>query len=42
MAYARARGLLLRALSLALLAAALANPTVRSEEREPLADIAVA
>ena len=42
MAYARTRGLLLRVLSLAFLLAALANPTIRSEEREPLTDIAVA
>ena len=39
---ARARGALLRALSLAILLAALANPTIRNEEREPLTDIAVA
>lgn len=39
---ARARGGLLRALSLAILLAALANPTIRTEEREPLTDIAVA
>ncbi|MCA3555077.1 hypothetical protein [Aestuariivirga sp.] len=38
----RARGTLLRALSLALLVAALANPVIRSEERQPLPDIAVA
>jgi hypothetical protein len=42
LALARARGALLRALSLAILLAALANPTVRNEEREPLTDIAVA
>ena len=41
-AWARARGWLLRALSLALLLAALANPTLRHEDREPLKDIAVA
>ncbi len=41
-AFARARGWPLRALSLALLLAALANPTLRQEEREPLKDIAVA
>jgi hypothetical protein len=42
LAFARARGLWLRALSFAVLLAALANPTIRSEEREPLTDIAVA
>ncbi len=42
LAVARARGALLRAVSLAILLAALANPTVRNEEREPLTDIAVA
>ena len=42
LALARTRGALLRALSLAILLAALANPTVRNEEREPLTDIAVA
>jgi hypothetical protein len=41
-AWAHARGWLLRALSLALLLAALSNPTLRHEEREPLKDIAVA
>ncbi len=41
-AWARARGWLLRALSLALLLGAIANPTLRHEEREPLKDIAVA
>jgi hypothetical protein len=41
-AWARARGSLLRALSLALLLAALSNPTLRHEERGPLKDIAVA
>ena len=38
----RARGTLLRALSFVLLIAALANPVVRSEQRQPLPDIAVA
>jgi hypothetical protein len=42
MAYGRMRGVLLRALSLALLILALANPTIRNEERNPLTDIAVA
>ncbi|MCA3559862.1 MAG: hypothetical protein IOC82_02390 [Aestuariivirga sp.] len=42
LAAARARGTLLRALSFALLLAALANPVIRSEERQPLPDIAVA
>ena len=42
LAVARARGTWLRALALALLVAALLNPTIRSEEREPLTDIAVA
>jgi len=42
MAYARTRGLVLRALALALIMAALANPSVRNEERNPLSDIAVA
>ena len=42
LAFARARGVALRALSLAILVAALANPTIRSEEREALTDIAVA
>ena len=36
LAIGRARGTLLRALSFALLIAALANPVVRSEERQPL------
>jgi hypothetical protein len=40
--FARTRGAWLRALSLAILLAALANPTVRNEEREALSDIAVA
>ena len=35
----RSRGALLRALSLAALLAALANPTLRQEERESLANI---
>lgn len=38
----RSRGTLLRTLSFALLLAALANPVIRNEEREPLTDIAVA
>ena len=42
LAFARARGVLLRALSLALLIAALANPVIRNEQSEPLTDIAVA
>ncbi len=42
LAFARASGVALRALSLAILVAALANPTIRSEEREALTDIAVA
>lgn len=42
MGYARMRGALLRAFSLALLLLALANPTIRNEERNPLTDIAVA
>jgi len=42
LAAARARGMLLRALSFALLIAALANPVIRNEERQPLPDIAVA
>jgi hypothetical protein len=42
LALARTRGALLRAVSLAILLAALANPTVRNEEREALTDIAVA
>src|SRR5215510_15002439 len=37
----RNRGALLRALSLAALLAALANPTLRQEERESLANIAI-
>ena len=41
-AWARARGWPLRALSLALLLAALSNPSIRHEDREPLKDIAVA
>ncbi len=41
LAFARARGLLLRALAFALLLAALANPVIRSETREALSDIAV-
>ena len=40
--FARSRGAWLRALSLAILLLALANPTVRNEEREALSDIAVA
>jgi hypothetical protein len=39
---ARARGTALRALALALLVAALANPVIRTEQRETLSDIAVA
>ena len=42
LAIGRSRGTLLRALSFALLLAALANPVVRNEERQPLPDIAVA
>lgn len=42
LAIGRARGTLLRALSFALLLAALANPVIRSEQRQPLPDIAVA
>ena len=42
LAASRARGAWLRALALALLVIALANPTVRNEEREALSDIAVA
>ena len=42
LASARARGALLRACRSRILLAALANPTVRNEEREPLTDIAVA
>lgn len=38
----RSRGTLLRTISFALLLAALANPVIRNEEREPLTDIAVA
>ena len=41
-AIARSRGWPLRALSLALLLAALANPSIRNEERQGLDDIAVA
>jgi hypothetical protein len=37
----RSRGALLRALSLAALLAALANPTLRQEERESLANIVI-
>lgn len=42
LAAGRARGLVLRALAFALLLAALANPVIRSEDRQPLPDIAVA
>ena len=42
LAIGRSRGTLLRTLSFALLLAALANPVVRNEERQPLPDIAVA
>lgn len=42
MAVAQARGWLLRGAALALLLLALANPSVRNEEREELTDIAVA
>ncbi len=42
LAFARSRGLMLRSLSFAILLAALANPTIRNEEREALTDIAVA
>ena len=42
MAMARTRGLWLRAAALALIVLALANPVIRSEQREPLSDIAVA
>jgi hypothetical protein len=42
LALARARGSLLRALALVLLAAGLANPVIRTETREELSDIAVA
>jgi hypothetical protein len=38
----RARGWMLRALALALLVAALVNPSLRNEDRESLSDIAVA
>jgi hypothetical protein len=41
-AWAGARGWMLRLVSLALLLSAIANPTLRHEEREPLKDIAVA
>ena len=41
-AYARARGWPLRSLALALLLLALANPSIRNEQREALSDIAVA
>ncbi len=41
-AYARARGWPLRSLALALLLLALANPSIRNEQREALTDIAVA
>ena len=40
-ALGRARGWMLRAVALALLGAALANPSIRNEEREALSDIAV-
>src|SRR3984893_4220691 len=39
--FLRNRGALLRALSLAALLLALANPTLRQEERESLANIAI-
>ena len=42
MGVARMRGLWLRVLSLGFLIAALTNPSVRNEQREPLTDIAVA
>ena len=42
MIYARTRGAVLRVLALGFLVAALANPSIRNEEREPLTDIAVA
>ena len=42
MIYSRTRGLLLRVIALALLLAALFNPSLRNEVREPLTDIAVA
>ncbi|MFM8745371.1 MAG: hypothetical protein ACKOED_01700 [Aestuariivirga sp.] len=41
LAASRSRGSLLRATALLLLLAALANPTIRSEQREALSDIAV-
>jgi hypothetical protein len=41
MAYARTRGLLLRAVALALLVLALTNPSIRNEARDRLNDIAV-
>lgn len=41
-AFTRGRGWLLRAAALALLLAALANPSLRNEERENLSDIAIA
>ncbi len=42
LALGRSRGLMLRAASFALLIAALANPVIRSEQRQALSDIAVA
>ena len=39
--YGRSRGAILRSLALAALAAALFNPSIRKEDREPLSDIAV-
>ena len=42
MAWHHSRGVLLRGLALVLLLAALLNPALRQEERQPLADIAVA
>jgi len=42
LAIGRSRGTLLRALSFALMLAALANPVIRNEDRQPLPDIAVA
>ena len=39
--YGRSRGAILRTLALAALAAALFNPSIRKEDREPLSDIAV-
>ncbi len=42
LALGRSRGIWLRALSFALIVAALANPVIRSEQRQPLPDIAVA